>query len=73
MQFQKDKNKDVLALLDFRIKINAITLAYTIQLGLKVWKTNVGIQKIDRSSLETYSMVIDTFQIFSKLNCSCFF
>ena len=29
IQFQKDKGKDVLALLDFTSKPNAITLAYT--------------------------------------------
>ena len=36
MQFQKDKSKDVLALLDFESKLNAINLAYAAQLGPKV-------------------------------------
>ena len=41
VQFQKDKNKDVLALLDFRSKVNAMTLVYMAQLGLKMQKTDV--------------------------------
>ena len=62
-----------MALLNFGSKINAITLAYMAQLGLKMWKTNVNAQKIDKSSLEFYSIVITAFQILNKLGCSCFF
>ena len=36
-------------------------------------KTNVNAQKIDRSLLETYSMVIAPFQVLNKLGCFCFF
>ena len=61
MQFWKDKAKDILALLNFKSKINAMTLAYTAQLGFKVRKTNVGAQKIDKSSLKTYGLVIAGF------------
>ena len=61
VQFQKDKNKDVLALLDSRSKVNAMTPAYVAQLGLKVRNTNVDTQKIDKSSLVIYSMVIPAF------------
>ena len=42
VQFQKDKSKDVLALLNCKNKVNIITPAYTAQLRLKVRKTNVG-------------------------------
>ena len=73
MSFQKDKGKDVLALLDSENKVNAMTLAYMAQLGLKVQRTDVGAQKIDRSSLATYSMVIAAFQLFVELSCSRFF
>ena len=61
MQFQKDKGKDVLALFDFESKANAMTPAYMAQLGLKVQKTDVGVQKIDGSSLATYGMIIAIF------------
>ena len=36
-------------------------------------KTNVGAQKIAKSSLKTYSMIIIVFQILNKLGCFQFF
>ena len=50
-----------------------MTLAYATHLGLKVRVINVGVQKIDRSSLATYGMVIAAFQIVDKLGRSRFF
>ena len=73
VQFRKDNSKDVLALLNSEKKINAMTPAYAAHLGLKVRMANVGVQKIDRSSLDTYGMVIAVFQVLDKLNCSRFF
>ena len=73
VQFRKDKGKDVLALLDSGSEVNAMTPAYTAHLGLKVRVTDVGVQKIDGSSLATYSMVIAAFQVVNKLGCSWFF
>ena len=73
VQFRKDKDKDVLALLDSRSKVNAMTPTYTAHLDLKVRMTDVDMQKIDRSSLATYSMVIAAFQVVNKLDCSRFF
>ena len=61
VQFRKDKGKNVLVLLDSGREVNAMTLAYVAHLGLKVKVTNVGTQKIDRSSTATYDMVIATF------------
>ena len=73
MQFQKDKNKDVLVLFDSESKINTMTPAYTAQLSLKVQKINVGTQKINGFSLATYGMVIAAFKVVNKLGCSQFF
>ena len=42
VQFQKDKGKDILTLLNSKSKVNIMTLAYTAQRGLKVQRTNVG-------------------------------
>ena len=53
VQFRKDKDKDVLALLNSGSEVNAMTLAYAAHLDLKVRVTNVGAQKINRSSLAT--------------------
>ena len=50
-----------------------MTLAYVIYLGFKVQKTNIGIYKINRFSLETYGILIIAFQVFDKLDCFCFF
>ena len=61
VQFQKDKGKDVLALLNFGSKVNAMTLTYIAQLDLKLQKTNISAQKIDKSSLKTYSIVSSAF------------
>ena len=61
VHFRKDKDKDVLALLDSGSEVNAITPAYATYLGLKVRVTDVGVQKIDGSSLATYGMVIAAF------------
>ena len=61
IQFHKDKNKDVLALLDSGSEINAITPAYTAYLGLKVRVTNADEQKINKSLLATYNIVIVAF------------
>ena len=49
-----------------------MTLAYAVQLGLIVQKTDVNAQKIDKSSLETYCSVIATFHNLDKLGYSYF-
>ena len=73
VQFRKDKSKDVLALFDSEGKVNAMTPAYAVHLGLKVRVTDVNAQKIDRFSLATYGMVIAAFQVVYKLGRSWFF
>ena len=70
VQFRKDKDKDVLALLDSGSGVNAMTPAYGAHLGIKVRVTDIGAQKIDGSSLATYGMVIAAFQVIDKLGCS---
>ena len=73
MQFWKNKSKNVLALLNFGSKVNAMIPAYVAQLGLKVQKTNVSAQKMDGSSLKTYCIVIAAFQVCNKLGRFWFF
>ena len=73
VQFRKDKGKDVLALLNSKSKVNAMTLAYTAHLSLKVKMTDVGVQKIEGFSIAIYGIVIATFQVVNKLDCSGFF
>ena len=73
VQFRKDKEATIWALIDSGSKVNVITPAYAKQLGLQVWKTVVGAQKIDGSSLQTFGMVIADFQVEDKLGRSRFF
>ena len=47
-------------------KINAITSVYALKLGLEVYRINVGAQKIDGSILETFEMVLASFQVEDK-------
>ncbi len=43
------------------------------QLGFKIQKTNVGAQKIDGTTLETYEMVVSTFSMSDKDSRERFF
>ncbi len=47
--------------------------AFAQQLGLKICKTNVGAQKIDGTTLETYEMVVSTFSMLNKDGMERFF
>ena len=55
------------------MEINIMAPTYTAQPDLQVRKTNVGTQKIDRLSVETYSIVIAIFQVLDKLGHSHLF
>ena len=46
---------------------------YAKKLGLYIWKIDVGTQKIDRSTLSTFGMVIIGFQVQDKLGRARFF
>ena len=72
MQFRKDSSKTK-ALIDLRSEVNAISPAYTKKLDLQIWKTDIGAQKIDGSSLNTFGIVIAGFQIQDKLERARFF
>ena len=70
--FQKDI-VEVKALLDSGSEVNAMTAAYVSKLGLQVRRTNVGAQKIDGSTLETFEIVLASFQVEDKLRRARFF
>ena len=63
----------VSALLDSGSKVNAIHPALTEKLGLVVRTTNVGAQKIDGTTLETYGMVVAVFSVTDQANRVRFF
>ncbi len=53
-------------LLDSGSEVNAMSHAFAHQLCLKIRKTNVGAQKIDDTTLETYGIVVSTFSVSDK-------
>ncbi len=54
------------ALLDSGSEVNAMSSAFAQQLVLKIGKTNVGAQKIDGTTLETYEIVVSIFSVLDK-------
>ena len=66
------KNK-VQALIDSGSGVNAMTLGYASNLGLKVRPTNLRAQKINGSTLETFEMVLASFQVEDMLKKARFF
>lgn len=50
-----------------------MNLNYAWKLRLKIWKTNVGAQKINGFILEIFGIVITDFQISDKIGRSRFF
>ena len=50
-----------MALLNNGSKVNTISPGYAKKLGFKVWKINVGAQKINGSILEIFAIVITDF------------
>lgn len=44
-------------------KVNIMTLRFADKLGLIIWSTNIGVQKIDGTYLQIYGMVIAGFSL----------
>ena len=61
VQFQKDKEATIWALINLGSKVNAMTTAYAKQLGLQIQKTDIEAQKIDGSLLRNFEIVIASF------------
>ena len=53
--------------------MNAISQAFAYQLSLKIRKINIGGQKIDNTTLETYGILVSTFFMSDKDNKERFF
>ena len=54
-------------------EVNIMILAYASKLGLQARHFNVGAQKIDGSTLQTFGMVLASFQVEDKLERARFF
>ena len=60
-RFQKSNKNKGRALINSGNKINAMTLAYELKLGLQVCQTNVKAQKINVSTLKMFRIVPTSF------------
>ena len=69
----KFRNKSVLVLFDSGSKVNAVYPAFAKELGLPIRPTDVGVQKIDGTTLETYEIVVAAFSVEDKANRVRFF
>ena len=67
------KKNEVRALIDLGSEINAMTPEYAPKLGLKIHASDVGAQKIDGSTLETFGMVLTSFRVEDKLGWARYF
>ncbi len=61
------------ALLDSKSKVNTMSQAFVHQLGFKIYKINVEAQKINKTTLETYKMVVPILSMLDKDNRERFF
>ena len=69
----EDENKDVKARINLDSEVNAMHPTYTTKLGPRARKIDVGTQKIDRSHLDTFEMVIADYSVKNKLKRVRFF
>ena len=53
----------VLVFFDSDSKVNTMHPAFTERLGFIVQTTNIGVQKIDSTTFETYGMVVAAFSV----------
>lgn len=61
------------ALINSSSEVNTMTPAYASKLGFRAHQTDVGAQKIDGSTLETFGMVLTNFQVGDKLGRAQYF
>ena len=67
------RKKSVSALLDSGSEVNAVYPAFAKELGLPIRSIDVGVQKIDGITLDTFGIVVVAFSIADKANRVRFF
>ena len=74
IQFRKDADEtQVQTLIDSGNEVNAIHPTFIKELGLPIRLTDIGAQKIDGTTLDTYGMVVAAFSVTDKANRVRFF
>ena len=72
VQFKKNKTQ-VQALIDLENEVNAIYPTFVKELGLSIRAIDVGVQKIDGTTLDTHEIVVAAFSVTDKANQIRFF
>ena len=67
------EKKSVLTFLDLGSVVNAVHLAFAKELGLSIRPTDIRVQKIDTTTLETYRIVVASLLVEDKANWVRFF
>ena len=74
VQFKKNINKvQVQALINLGSEVNIIHLTFTKLLGLPIRPIDIGVQKIDNTTLNTYKMIVEAFLVVGNVNQIKFF
>ena len=73
VQFKDTDKAPVKALINSRSEVNAIHPSFVKQLGFPIKPTDVGVQKIDGTMLDTHKMVVAAFSVEDKANRVRFF
>ena len=74
IQFKKDVGKTpIQALINSENEFNAIHPSFAKQLGLSIWLMDIGAQRIDGTTLDTYGIVVAAFSVVDKANRVRFF
>lgn len=72
-KYNKDKDKDVKALIDSGSEVNVMHLTYATKLGLCTKKVDVGLQKINGFYLDIFRIVIADCMVKNKFRKIYFF
>ena len=63
----------ILAFFDLSNEVNVMNLVIAEKLGLAIWSTNIGAQKINGTIFEIYGIVIVVFSVTDQVNKVKFF
>ena len=67
------REKSILALFNSDSKVNAVHLTFAKELDLPIRSTDIKVQKIDGTTLDTYGMIVTAFLVTNKTNQVWFF
>lgn len=73
LHFWKNNKNKVQALINFGNKVNAMTPAIILKIGLWVCRIDIGIWKIDDSTLKMFKIVLASFKVEDKFEKAWFF